>query len=169
MADTTDDLEPIAVAGPPETLRSSTVGWVVVISVVIAAASMIAAATAYVAMRRLEDRVSAVERSLDRQVDSRTVTSLDRQTRRLNERLTDVETRSVRVPDVVGLRIGEALNWVGVAGFQAGAGAPTGGLDVDASCIVVSQVPPAGERVQVVTPVRLTLGPPPGRPSLNCS
>jgi hypothetical protein len=66
---------------------------------------------------------------------------------------------------VVGLRVGEALNWLGVAGLPVGVigaagGPPTRDPDVDPSCVVVSQLPEAGRRVQVVTPVRLTLGPP---------
>jgi hypothetical protein len=162
-----DDLEPIELADSFRT-GSSTSRWVAVLAVVVACFATAVAVHASSMTERLADRVAELEHRATANEDSATLTSLVRRTDRLNEEVTSLGTRTVRVPDVVGMQVHDALNWIGVAGFPAGAAPPTGGLDVDGRCVVVSQLPEGGARAQVVTPVRLSLSAPEGQPRVDC-
>jgi hypothetical protein len=129
----------------------------------------VVAGAAVVRIDQLEDRVASLERAGRNGATSSSVGALERRVDRLDESVVALEARTARVPDVVGLRIGDALNWIGVAGFPSAAAPPGGGLDVDQACIVVRQLPEAGRREQVVTPVFLELAAPPGAPSVRCT
>jgi hypothetical protein len=134
---------------------------------------LLLAALAVVALVRVEqvrNRVEILEKASKTRPDAEeALRDLQRKADRLNGEVLALQARSVRVPDVVGLSVREALNWIGVAGFPAAAAPPAGGLDVDAACVVVSQTPEAGQMVQVVTPVRLGIAAPPGAIGANCT
>jgi hypothetical protein len=133
----------------------------------------LSATMALVRVEQLEDRVARLERAEREPPSLDSVHTLEATTERLNEEVFSLQARTIRVPEVVGRPIGEALNWLGIAGFPVGvmgaSGPPTRDPNVDPSCIVMSQSPEAGRRVQVVTPVRLTLAPPRDGPNAICN
>jgi hypothetical protein len=153
------DLEPIPMqvddgAAPARSGRSSV--QTLAIAVVVALALGLTANQV-----RLESRIRDLDAQVSDSVSSETFNELD-------ATVSSLKARSVRVPNLVGRTVTEALDLLGVAGLEAGTMAPSVALDVPEQCVVWTQAPEAGATLQPGKAVNLQVGAPPGDSVLNC-
>jgi beta-lactam-binding protein with PASTA domain len=80
-----------------------------------------------------------------------------------------LQFRHVRVPNVLGRPVLDALDLLGLAGFTIGAMPPSGGLDADSRCVVFEQLPEAGAMVPISTVIQLSLIAPPSARDIRCN
>jgi hypothetical protein len=76
------------------------------------------AVVALVRVEQLRNRVEILESASKGRATKEALRDLQREADRLNGEVLALQTRSVRVPEVPGHSVREALNWIGVAKFS---------------------------------------------------